>query len=170
MNQGRIEQMGPPEELYSRPRSVFVANFLGRSNLLAGTVTATDRANLVVDVGTAKLALPADRAVRAAGDVLVGVRPEKIHLVGAGAAPPAGHNVVGPGRVVDVSFMGVSTQYQVAVPGHSLPLDVFAQNLGAGDPVRVGDEVTLAWSVDHTFGLDGAEPADAGAVGWEGAP
>jgi spermidine/putrescine transport system ATP-binding protein len=168
MNKGRIEQMGAPEELYSRPRSVFVANFLGRSNLLAGEVTGGTKDDLAVGVGGKTVTLPRDRAVRQAGDVLVGVRPEKIRLLTPGTPVPYGHNAIGPGRVVDVSFMGVSTQYQVAVPGHDRPLEVFAQNVGAGAGHRPGDPVVLIWEAAHTFGLDGAESAHAGETGLDG--
>ncbi|MCL2850214.1 MAG: ABC transporter ATP-binding protein, partial [Micrococcales bacterium] len=126
MNHGRIEQLGVPQELYSRPRTVFVANFLGQSNLVPGTVTGTDGDCIVVDAGAASFAVPADRSVRTSGSVLVGVRPEKIHLLTDSQDVPAGHNVLGPGVITDVSFIGVSTEYQVAVPGFGT-FAVFAQ-------------------------------------------
>ena len=59
--------------------------------------------------------------------------------------------------------MGVSTQYQVEVHGLGT-LGVFAQNLLGGATVAVGASVRLAWAVDFTFGLDGAQAADEGTV------
>ncbi|WP_448060000.1 ABC transporter ATP-binding protein [Cellulomonas hominis] len=162
MNLGRIEQLGPPAELYELPRTAFVANFLGQSNLMRGTVVETGADVLGVDVGGSRVLLPAARAVRTSGEVLVGVRPEKIALLTAGQQPAPGANVLGPGTVRDVSFAGVSTQYLVEVPGQTTFV-VFAQNLVGGATLAVGDQVRVSWSVDFTFGLDGADDAVAGA-------
>jgi spermidine/putrescine transport system ATP-binding protein len=163
MNAGRIEQMGSPAELYELPRTAFVANFLGQSNLLRGTVVETGTDVLGVDVAGERLFVPTSRAVTTSGSVLVGVRPEKLHLVPEGEEVPWDANVVGPGRVTDVSFSGVSTQYQVAVPGLGT-LSVFVQNLFGGATTPLGAEVRLACSVRHTFALDGADDVSSGAV------
>jgi len=80
------------------------------------------------------------------------VRPEKLALVTSEPSQSAGVNLVGPGRVVDVSFSGVSTQYQVQVPGLGL-MTVFSQNMVFGPIVNVGAEVWLTWTIDHGFGL-----------------
>jgi spermidine/putrescine transport system ATP-binding protein len=161
MNAGRIEQMGAPEELYELPRTTFVANFLGQSNLVPGTVTGRDGGLLTVDVLGRTLALPADRAADTGGRVLLGVRPEKVHLVTGPDDVPLSTNLLGPGRVVDVSFCGVSTQFLVDVPGAGR-LAVFSQNLDPARNARPGDEVQLAWAVQHTFGLRGDEDTHAG--------
>ena len=71
----------------------------------------------------------------------------------------AGTNVIGPGRVNDVSFSGVSTQYSVTIPKLGNVV-VFAQNMVFGPVVNVGAEVWLSWTVDHGFGL-ADDPADA---------
>jgi len=165
MNHGRIEQMGSPAELYELPRTAFVANFLGQSNLAAGTVTEGPSSGglLGVDVAGTRILVPAARAVRTDGAVLVGARPEKMRILVGDQAPGPDENVLGPGTVTDVSFMGVSTQYQVEVPGHGT-FGVFAQNLLGGATVAVGASVRLAWAVDFTFALDGAQAADEGTV------
>ena len=152
MNKGEIEQMGAPEELYELPRTVFVANFLGQSNLFTGPVQSSKGDTIVVDVAGRKVEVPRDRAQRHAGDVTIGVRPEKLALVTSEPKQTAGLNMIGPGRVVDVSFSGVSTQYQVQVPGLGL-MTVFSQNMAFGPVVNVGAEVWLTWTVDHGFGL-----------------
>ena len=117
MNKGSIEQMGAPEELYELPRTAFVANFLGKSNLFTGDVVETTSTSVSVDAGGHRITVPTSRAQRHQGLVTVGVRPEKValHL----EAPPATseRNVLGPGRVIDVSFAGVSTVHIVTVPG-----------------------------------------------------
>jgi spermidine/putrescine transport system ATP-binding protein len=152
MNKGEIEQMGAPEELYELPRTVFVANFLGQSNLFTGPVVSAQGDTIVVDIAGRKLEVPRDRAQRHAGEITIGVRPEKVALLTSEPKAAPKLNLVGPGRVVDVSFSGVSTQYQVQVPGLGL-MTVFAQNMVFGSVVNEGAEVWLTWNVDHTFGL-----------------
>ncbi len=152
MNKGEIEQMGAPEELYELPRTAFVANFLGQSNLFTGKVSSASGDVVVVDVAGTKLAVPRDRAQRHAGEVTIGVRPEKVILHTTAPKAQPGTNVLGPGRVTDVSFSGVSTQYQVAVPKVGL-VTVFAQNMVYGPVANVGAEVWLAWNADHGFGI-----------------
>ncbi|MCG2799975.1 MAG: ABC transporter ATP-binding protein [Cellulomonas sp.] len=169
MNKGRIEQMGPPEVLYSRPHTAFVANFLGQSNLAAGHVIGAQGDRIVVQVGQATVLVPSDRAVSTSGSVLVGVRPEKIGMLVAGQEASPDHNVIGPGIVTDVSFTGVSTQYQVEVE-HLGTFGVFAQNLLGGATVTQGSSVRLAWSVEFTFGLDGDQDAAEGAADLDDEP
>jgi len=174
MNEGRVEQLGPPAELYELPGTAFVANFLGRSNLVTGTVVDGGDA-IGVDVAGTRLKVPAGRVSTGGGGptsegalLQLGVRPEKVRILPDGddaARRPApvegpGSNVLGPGKVTDVSFTGVSTQYQVDL-GDLGVHDVFAQNASGIPDIRVGDAVRLAWDVDHTFGLPG-HPAGSG--------
>ncbi len=159
MNRGEIEQLGAPEELYELPRTAFVANFLGQSNLFTGKVTSARGETMVVDVAGTRIGVPRERAQRHSGEVTVGVRPEKLLLHTSAPRAAAGTNVLGPGRVTDVSFSGMSTQYQVAVPGVGL-ITVFAQNMVFGPVVNLGAEVWVAWAAEHGFGLqDEPEPA-----------
>ena len=83
MNAGRIEQMGAPGELYEHPRSTFVANFLGQSNLISGRVSRRQRARR--DGGRPRRHPRRARGpgTRVDGEVWVGVRPEKMRLVEA---------------------------------------------------------------------------------------
>lgn len=165
MNKGRIEQLGAPEELYELPHTAFVANFLGQSNLFSGPVVASKGSTIVVDVAGTKVAVPTERARRHAGEVTIGVRPEKLLLHTTAPAAAAGTNVLGPGRVLDVSFTGVSTQYLIDIPGAGT-VGLFAQNMVFGPVVQEGAEVWVSWNVDYGFGLaDGPEqPTDAGAA------
>lgn len=159
MNKGEIEQMGAPEELYELPKTAFVANFLGQSNLFTGNVVSSAGDTITVDVAGTKLAVPRERSQRHSGEVTIGVRPEKVMLHVRAPKEAAGQNVLGPGRVTDVSFSGVSTQYQVAIPKVGI-VTVFAQNMVFGPVADVGSEVWVAWNADHGFGLLD-EPADA---------
>ena len=80
MNGGRIEQLGTPSELYEKPRTAFVAGFLGVSNLLRGTVAGSTRSARRWRRGERRRRR---RSTAGAGEVAVGIRPEKIQLGGA---------------------------------------------------------------------------------------
>jgi spermidine/putrescine transport system ATP-binding protein len=168
MNLGRVEQLGGPTELYEAPATVFVANFLGQSNLLSASVSGRAGEDLLLDVSGSRMVLPAKRSRSGSDRIFVGVRPEKLHIVNGAAgtsgraAVPDGHNAVS-GVVTDSSFIGVSTQYLVRV-AWGQELTVFAQNLRSDDRLRPGDEVVLHWAAGNAFGLDGAEDPHAGQI------
>jgi spermidine/putrescine transport system ATP-binding protein len=165
MNKGAIEQMGAPEELYELPKTVFVANFLGQSNLFTGQVVASTPDTIAVDIAGTRIVVPTRRAQVHTGTVTVGVRPEKLSLLTENPVAVAGQNVIGPGRVIDVSFSGVSTQYIVEVPRLG-SMVCFAQNMVFGPVANLGAQVWLSWKVDHGFGLaDAAEQAGAKQIG-----
>ncbi|HET8741894.1 MAG TPA: ABC transporter ATP-binding protein [Gaiella sp.] len=143
MNLGKIEQLGTPTELYERPRSAFVAGFLGKSNLLAGTVTGDGRIDLTD--GTVIQARTNGRR----GPVSVGVRPEKVALGNGGV------NQI-PGRVKELAYIGVATEVVVATTVGELT--VFQQNVESGGLApQPGSEVTLSWAPDATFVIDSGE-------------
>jgi spermidine/putrescine transport system ATP-binding protein len=106
--------------------------------------------------------LPRERSFAAGAPIIMGVRPEKMTVLDApdAARVPEGHNVLS-GRVTDVSYTGVSTQYLVrATWGQELI--VVEQNMIVGDRCEVGDEVVVHWSPQHSFGLDGSQDINAG--------
>ncbi len=158
MNKGRIEQMGAPEELYELPKTAFVANFLGQSNLFTGPVVGSTRDAISVGIAGHSIVIPAARAHRHVGEVTIGIRPEKLSLHLSAPAENPARNTLGPGRVIDVSFSGVSTQYLIDVP-HIGNLIVFAQNMGFGPVADEDAEVWVSWDIEHGFGLED-EPGD----------
>ncbi|MGW1292219.1 ABC transporter ATP-binding protein [Streptomyces sp. NPDC002533] len=172
MNGGRVEQLGAPADLYENPRTTFVANFLGTSNLIEGEIVSTGT-DLVVAAGGGKLTLPRERcsasSTTAGGRLLLGIRPEKISLAHADDADAiaAGRNRV-TGRITDSSFIGVSTQYVVESPAGTA-LQVYEQNIERDTRLVPGAEVVLHWNPAHTFGLDAAQDIDAGATSVEDA-
>jgi spermidine/putrescine transport system ATP-binding protein len=147
MKRGRIEQLGPPQELYERPATDFVAGFLGISNLLPGTVEGPDAVRL--DSGEL-VRVPVNGRT---GRVAAGVRPEKITLGEGG-----GENRL-TGTISESAYLGVATQVVVSTPAGTV--QVFAQNIGAAGhaPAR-GSGVTLSWSPETTFVVDREEPTD----------
>jgi len=154
MNAGRIEQMGHPADVYELPRTLFVANFLGQSNIISGAVDGTNGSMLTVSSHGASFRLTSERNSATGSAILVGVRPEKVTLLDAVDIErvPAQNNRVN-GTVTDVSYTGVSTQYLVRAPWGQ-ELTVFEQNDIVGDRAAVGDPVVMHWAVEHTFGLE----------------
>lgn len=159
MNEGEIEQMGSPADLYDNPETAFVANFLGQSNLIKGRIEGSDGDNLVVDLFGQKIAMPKKRSHAVDNSIYAGIRPEKfrISLVGT----PTRGNILTGGRIEDVSYIGVSTQYQVLMPWGQ-ELMVFEQNDDGVAPFDKGDEVVISWEPNFTFALRGDEDAEAG--------
>ena len=151
MNKGRIEQMGAPEKLYDRPKTVFVSKFLGQSNLFIGKIVETSANSLSIDVAGYKISVPKDRAEKHTGKIAIGVRPEKADLFQTKPADSSSQNLIGPGEVKDIRFTGVSNQFLVDVPNIGL-VTVFEQNEG-NSTVELGDQVWISWKVEHSFGL-----------------
>lgn len=142
MNGGRIEQLGPPAELYERPATAFVAGFLGVSNLLPGMVEGSDAVRL--DDGT----LVRTNANGRSGRVAAGVRPEKITIGTGGGANELS------GTISETAYIGVATQ--IVVRTAAGVVQVFAQNLDAGGRVPTpGTNVVLSWAPESTFVVDG---------------
>ncbi|MCD9144034.1 ABC transporter ATP-binding protein [Streptomyces albireticuli] len=171
MNGGRVEQMGAPADLYDTPRTTFVANFLGTSNLITADVLDTSGDDIVLRAADSKLALPAHRCTataRTGEKLIVGIRPEKITLTHADDAGtiPDGRNRV-RGRITEAGFTGVSTQYLVDGPVGT-GLSVYEQNIERDGRLVPGADVVLHWNPGHSFGLDAAQSIEAGTDAGEG--
>ncbi len=147
MSGGRIEQLGTPSELYEQPRTAFVAGFLGVSNLLYGTVAGESSVRLE---GAGEIVVTREALAGRSGRVAVGIRPEKIRLAAGGVAP--GHGGVNsfPGRVSEVAYVGVSTQYIVDTAGGALT--VYVQNAEPGTAATApGGAVELSFLPECAF-------------------
>jgi spermidine/putrescine transport system ATP-binding protein len=149
MNQGRIEQLGTPTELYETPSTAYVAGFLGVSNLIHGTVSGADSVRLHHGP---EVRVPAGALNGRTGEVAVGIRPEKIEL---GNGQP---NAL-EGKIVEQAYVGVATQYIVETDCGRL--SVYRQNASpALNGASPGDRTTLSWSPDSTFVVDSMEGSE----------
>ena len=146
MNNGRIEQLGSPNELYERPETAFVAGFLGISNLLRGTVAGEDAVRL--EDGTT-IRTRAGSLNGRSGAVAVGIRPEKIR-------PSAGDANALPGTVKESAYIGVSTQYIVETANGDVTVVVLNDQPGS-DAHAPGERLTLSWDPESTFVVDPME-------------
>lgn len=163
MNGGVIEQMGAPAELYENPRTTFVANFLGQSNLIQGRVLGTEDGFTRVDMHGVVVSVPVDRTHTSTTSTAgwVGIRPEKVLIAGKGEELDAPGNHLDGGVVTDVSFVGVSTQYLVRMPWGQ-ELQIFAQNTGRRRLFTAGETVDISWRPEYAFLLDASQDAKAG--------
>mgnify|MGYP002654597409 FL=1 len=152
MNLGKIEQMGAPEALYDRPKTAFVARFLGQSNIFVGEVTENTDSVIAISCNGQRIATPKARSEKHSGKIAVGVRPEKVTFHESKPDLGSDHNLVGPGEIIDIRFTGVSNQYLIDVPGFG-DITVFAQNVGKSPVVELGAQVWISWKVEHGFGL-----------------
>jgi spermidine/putrescine transport system ATP-binding protein len=145
MNNGRIEQLGKPRELYERPSTAFVAGFLGISNLLAGVVSGAGTVRLD-GAGETRVAgsLPTEGT-----RVSIGVRPEKLRVADDGV------NTL-RGTVSERAYIGVSTQYIIdTVAGM---ITIYVQNAQAADAdAEPGESLTVSWDPESTFVLESTE-------------
>jgi putative spermidine/putrescine transport system ATP-binding protein len=146
-NNGTIEQIGSPRELYEAPRTSFCAQFLGESNFFEGNVEA---GNLVCS-GGARIALPSDLE-HGRTSAAVSIRPEHVRVAG----PDEPDRL--RGIVRDTYYLGVDQRCEVEIAGGQR---VVMRLAAAGrEAVREGDEVQLAWDDEHVVVLADA-PARA---------
>ena len=150
MNHGVIEQLDPPEEVYERPRTEFVAGFIGVSNLMPGSVEAVngDQVDVRLDSGPT-VRTPGDDV--APGDRChIVVRPEKLQIALVEEPAPAGRPSV-EGLVESAVYLGTATQMVVKLAG-DVPLTVLVPNADEAERQRLpgaGARVRLSWSPEH---------------------
>jgi ABC-type Fe3+/spermidine/putrescine transport system ATPase subunit len=118
MDQGRVEQVGPPEAIYFRPASPFVASFIGESNVLLGEVSALgeDGTAAVSAAGLPAGLLarrPADGQLRVGDPVWAFVRAESVSVA---AAPPVAGNWI-QGEIIERAFVGAYCRFHLRAPG-----------------------------------------------------
>ncbi len=141
MRNGHVEQFGTPTEVYERPATAFVANFVGRTNKLKG------------NMGSDGVLSAAGQQLRSAttvapGTVEVLVRPHRIHLQGSAGDSPQADNKV-EGKVSSVTFVGDLVQYGVRVGDDEIAVEEATRR--ERSPLGVGDAVVLGWSAEDTL-------------------
>jgi ABC-type Fe3+/spermidine/putrescine transport system ATPase subunit len=146
MNQGRIAQIGTAEDLYRRPASRFVAEFVGEANLFrgrAGVIAGPAQARTVevkLESGAAMRATlaPGDRTVHYGADLALVVRPERPRRLGAGETP---ENRVA-GTVAEAAYLGETIRYRVALDGGG---EIVLRWPAEGERLAPGTRLALGW-------------------------
>jgi spermidine/putrescine transport system ATP-binding protein len=116
MHRGRIEQIGSPKEIYERPSTAFVADFIGDTNLFAGKIANSDRSTLQIDTNT-RLKMIVQRhdyteTPTISAPVVVSVRPEKIKL---SLEHPSARTNCFAGKLLHVMYLGTHVHYLVEI-------------------------------------------------------
>jgi spermidine/putrescine transport system ATP-binding protein len=147
MHRGRIEQVGAPEDLYDRPATSFVADFIGTTNLLSGRVEALDTEAATVRLDSGDLCLVAAPGRSAGQPVQLSIRPESIAIHPAGnrsngSGGPSDNRRI-PATIEQVAYLGAAVQYHIRTDG-GLGLSVIAGK--TGPRFESGDSVALAWA------------------------
>ncbi len=150
MHQGRLVQLGPPSDIYHRPSSRFVAEFLGTSNIFEATASGYNAGRLRaqhVDTGTV---LEVAHSHAASGRVAIAVRPEKIGLTVLGNP---GANVLA-GVIISVVFRGAYFALQIALRGNrQIVLAYLNRCTVDGVSVGIGTRVAIYWAADDAVAL-----------------
>ncbi len=147
MSEGRILQLGTPGEIYERPRTRFVADFIGQTNFLEVDVIASDGTGVEVDLpGSGPLRTRMPDGVQPQGRMTLAVRPEKISLLkDVSETEPPGRNTL-VGRLEEVVYVGTHTQYLVRMPGGQI-VTVHRQNRAVGETeYPAGEVLTVVFS------------------------
>jgi spermidine/putrescine transport system ATP-binding protein len=141
MDRGHVEQLGTPEELYDAPRTLFVAGFIGTTNLIAGTIESIDAGTAVVRLASGERCLAVADGKPVGAAVELAIRPETIGLVADDQAVSDTGAALGlRGEILQSAYLGTSVSHQVQTGG-GLVLSVVvprsAERRAAGDRVRV---------------------------------
>ena len=148
---GIIQQLSTPEELYERPKNSFVAQFIGENNKLRGTVQEVGRdqiATVKLDSGDVVKALAVN--VKGKGDrTLLSIRPERITI-----APKKGKNtIVLPGRVEELIYLGDHIRTRMSVAGHA-DFIVKVPNNAGHHQLKEGQSADVGWEAEDCRALD----------------
>ena len=150
MNLGKLEQLGMPREIYDMPRTKFVADFVGKINLISGRIVGRDGGRLVVETSAKRLFAAADGRADVNGEVALGIRPENLHLIADGMAVD-GLNVI-DGRIASQTFAGSRLHVQVQVNDD---ITVLIEEKPGARVGAVGTPIRIGWSPEDSIVLPG---------------
>ncbi len=160
MSQGRVEQIGNPEDIYERPSTRFVAGFIGTSNIIEAAVAG--RVGDLLEIESAPgdrllVIAPEGRSIRAGETLAFTVRPEKLRVAPEREPVPDRYCTV-VGTVEDVVYQGVSTQLVVRTDAGATLVAFRQNNERVSDAGVPGNRVRLVWDPELNVVLDN-EPA-----------
>ena len=154
LNHGRIEQIGTPDEIYYRPSSLFVADFIGESNFVEVSVASSTNGKVHLADGT-PMPCTTGNVSGKGGRVTLMVRPESVHVSASNEAPPA----IVRGRIVQTSFLGSETRIVVACDAIEVPLtaSLYGRERIAARDLVPDMEVSLWWEPEDAVLLEEAQ-------------
>jgi spermidine/putrescine transport system ATP-binding protein len=150
LNEGTIQQIGPPTEIYERPMNRFVSNFIGVSNFIKGEVTVSDgritKCRLSDDY---EIRILTKEVFSAKAKVKLAIRPEKMRILSK--IDSTAENYLS-GKVKNIVYLGTTTQYFICLKSDETVV-IYQQNEGRleRETFRIGDEVYLPWLPESTL-------------------
>lgn len=150
LNDGVIQQIGSPVEIYEKPKNKFVSNFIGVSNFLCGEVVSCspESATCKLKCG-AEICIPNAEVTPNKKTVELAIRPEKLNILKEKSLENRNYM---KGELVNIVYLGTTTQYYVYLKSGETMV-VYQQNVGAfgKQPFSVGETVYLCWSPENTL-------------------
>jgi ABC-type Fe3+/spermidine/putrescine transport system ATPase subunit len=150
MNAGKVSQIAGPAELYEHPSSRFVADFIGKVNLIEAEVKGTKNGHLLVDAKSiGNVEIPYDKTPQ--GGVTLAVRPEKLKL--AAKQPQDKNLIVVKAKVRDVAYYGDTSHIIVAGDGIELSINIQNDSRAGSSDVKQGQDIWVSWLPRDTLVL-----------------
>ncbi|MEP3279837.1 MAG: ABC transporter ATP-binding protein [Stappiaceae bacterium] len=143
MNDGRIAQIGTPEEIYERPNTRFVTEFIGESNILDARVVSIENAICVLDVGGHSVRAPIRNELTVGDSVVLALRPERV-LIGGEAEPDDGNKL--QLSLKKVTYQGSFIRFLLDFEGQDLVAEV--ANRHDVPRFQPGTKIDIGWRVD----------------------
>ncbi len=155
MRDGKISQVGTPEEIYERPENQFVTEFIGESNLLAGKVVSIEGEICIISIGTHTLSAPLRPGTKLNDELMLAIRPERVLI--AAEAKSAQHNAMQL-PLKSVIYQGSFIRVQMDLEGQELVAEVpnrfGTPNFESGDLIEVGWRTGCGWIIPKNMTVD----------------
>ena len=154
MREGRVLQVGTPKELYERPSTRFVADFVGTNNLVRGQVKGERGEHLVVETALGTFTAISSGAIRSGAACVLAVRPENVAIVAARTTPPGAApdgNVIA-GKVTFAAYLGNTLRYDVETPGGQV-LKADIRDPWHHEPLALGQAVAVSFPPSVTLAI-----------------
>jgi len=152
MNGGRAEQIGPPLDVYHRPRTRFVCEFLGDSNILDVTVEAIEAGTALCRTRSGgRITIDAKAPIAIGETIALAIRPENLRIAAAGSNE---RNQIA-GRITDILDLGSSRRYSIETPAETRPLQMREQGRQDASACQIGDAVILTFDSANAFVVAG---------------
>lgn len=156
IEEGKIRQIGTPNEIYEFPNSVYVADFIGTMNIFTGVVLEEAANHTIVRPDDMKTDIYISHSANAAcgANISIAIRPEKIHI---SKKKPSGNYNFAKGKVDDIAYLGDVSIYLIELEGTDIVVEAMLPNLTrlAAPAITWEDEVYLSWDPDNVVTLTG---------------
>lgn len=145
MNEGKIQQIGTPDELYERPSNKFVAGFIGESNFIEGIVVDKKGKMVAIKLSDgSKHNLQHDNNISIGDEIRFSIRPEKMFII---KEETHAENFL-KGVIEEVIYVGETTRYKIRI-GNQKTINLKEMNVLGGGKKKVGDKVKISWNVKN---------------------